>query len=54
MIDFIKSQVDVMEELGADSVSIMINFKQENSDKKYLVHINILEEDESEAEENGD
>lgn len=53
MIDFIKSQVDGMEKMGADSVSMMINFKQENINKKYLVHINIQEDDESEAEENG-
>lgn len=42
-----------MEKMGADSISIMMNFEHKNNNKKYLVHISIQEDDESEVEKDG-
>lgn len=53
MVDYIKKQIEIMEKMGADNISIMMNFKHKNNNKKYLVHFNIQEDDESKVEENG-
>lgn len=53
MIDYIENQIESMEKMGADSVSVFINLEHKNNNKKYLVHISIQEDDESEVEEYG-
>lgn len=53
MVDYIEKQIEIMEKMGADNVSIMMNFEHKNNNKKYLVHISIQENDCSEVEEDG-
>ena len=53
MVDYIENQIENMEKMGADSMSILLDFNHKNG-KKYLVNIHIQEDDESEVEENGD